>query len=91
MLDTVVISCGDVCSNVAFDTLVGVPVFSVFFLGRFFIRNRQNYIQKMRMEDKMNTVIAREKKKIREQDGSTLVYIYIYIYIHTPIHTHTHI
>ena len=39
----------------------------------------------MRMEDKMNTVIAREKKKIREQDGSTLVYIYIYIYIYTLI------
>ena len=34
------------------------------FLGRFFIRNRQNYIQKMRMEDKMNTVIAREKKRL---------------------------
>ena len=29
MLDTVVISYGDVYYNVAFDTLVGVPVFSV--------------------------------------------------------------
>ena len=38
----------------------------------------------MRMEDKMNTVIAREKK-IREQDGSTIVYVYIYIYTHTHI------
>ena len=69
-----------------FDSVCELYGETIFFLGRFFIRNRQNYIQKMRMEDKMNTVIAREKKKIREQDGSTLVYIYIYIYIY--IHTH---